>query len=120
LGALTSALTLQTYPSDVDLIGASGMVYLMVGFWLIQYVFIERRLTLSIRLLRAFGFVLAALMPTSFEKNVSYRTHAIGFLVGCAFGLVYYVANFKRFRRAEVLGREIIESDISIPPGQFN
>lgn len=116
LGAAVNALALMTYKPEIRLIGASGMVYLMVGFWLVQYAFIERRLKVSSRFMRCMGFALAALMPSTFEQTVSYRTHGIGFAVGAAFGLLYFAVNCRRFRAAEVTATELVEMDASEPP----
>jgi rhomboid protease GluP len=109
LGALTSGLALMTYDPELRLVGASGMVYVMVGFWLVQYLLIERRLTLPNRIMRCLGFSLAALMPSSFEQAVSYRTHGIGFLVGLCFGLIYFMAHRRWLRSHEVEATEVIE-----------
>ncbi|HEX4924207.1 MAG TPA: rhomboid family intramembrane serine protease [Bdellovibrionales bacterium] len=115
LGALVHALTLMTYKPEVRLIGASGMVYLMVGFWLVQYLLIERRLKLSNRAIRCMGFALAAMMPSTFEQTVSYRAHAIGFAVGAVFGLIYFVLHRKRIRSHETTATELVEVD---PPAE--
>ena len=41
MGALTNYISLRTYPSEVSLIGASGLVYWMAGFWLSMYMLVE-------------------------------------------------------------------------------
>jgi rhomboid protease GluP len=102
LGALTSGISLYTYDPNVSLIGASGVVYLMVGIWLVLYALIERRLSVSARVLRLVGFALTVLMPSTFEKAISYRTHLIGLAIGLSFGFIYYAFNWRRFRNAEV------------------
>ena len=45
LGTLVTGLALVTYPPRTYLLGASGVVYLMAGFWLTMYLGIERRLS---------------------------------------------------------------------------
>ena len=42
-GALTNALAVWTYPPETVLLGASGLVYLLGGLWLTQYIFLERQ-----------------------------------------------------------------------------
>ena len=100
-GALVTGLSLRTYPAQTWLVGASGIVYLMAGFWLALYLMLERRLSLGKRLVRAIGFGFIVLVPTAFEPAVSYRTHLIGFLGGVAFAIVYFQKHKERFRAAE-------------------
>lgn len=101
LGALVTALALTTYPATTRLVGASGVVYLMAGFWLTMYLSIERRYRPVKRFTRAFGFALIVLVPTVWDPSVSYRTHAIGFGVGVLFGLVFFVKKRDFLRQEE-------------------
>ena len=103
LGALTNYLALLTYPPEVRLLGASGVTYLMAGFWLTIYILIERSRSLRQRLLRSFGFGLIVLIPTTLQQNVSYRTHAIGFGLGAIMALLYFQRKKKLIRTAEVV-----------------
>lgn len=101
LGGLVTGLAITSYPSDTRLVGASGLVYLMVAFWLTLYLLVERTQALRKRVVRAVGFGLIALMPTSVEPTVSYRTHAIGFAIGVAFGIAYFLRYKDTLRGAE-------------------
>jgi len=115
-GALTNCLALLTYPPDVRLVGASGVVYLMAGFWLTLYVFIERTRTPARRLLHAVGVGLVVLIPTSLSPEVSYRTHAIGCGLGMAAAVCYF-----RIRKEQIRSREIFEFEgIEIEGGETN
>jgi rhomboid protease GluP len=80
--AATEAFALITYPPDVRLVGASGMVYLMAGMWLVYFVRHSAYLTPLHRVMRVLAFVLIVLLPNSIEPQVSYRSHAIGFGLG--------------------------------------
>ncbi len=100
-GVAVMALSLSTYPPMTILVGASGVTYLMAGFWLTLYLFIERRFSPTKRLLRSMGFSLIVLMPTVFEPTVSHRTHLFGFGVGMVLGLGYFYFNKVSLRRAE-------------------
>ena len=100
-GAIVTGLALRTYPAQTWLVGASGVVYLMAGFWLALYLMLERRVSMGKRLVRAIGFGVIVLVPTAFEPAVSYRTHLIGFLVGIAFAITYFAKHKERFRAAE-------------------
>ncbi len=103
LGAATNALSLLTYSNDVTLIGASGAVYVMAGFWLAMYFGIERSQSVANRIVRCVGFTLVLLIPEAFEPVVSYRTHAFGFGLGLLGALPYFWSNRARFRMAEVV-----------------
>ena len=103
LGSLVNYLSLMTYAEGIHLVGASGLVYLMAGFWLTMYVLVERRLALKKRLLRSVGVGLIVLMPAVLQPSVSYRTHAIGFFTGVTAGIICFWAGKRRIRAAEVI-----------------
>lgn len=104
LSGLINALALATYAPTVNLLGASGVVYWMGGVWLVLYLMIDTRRSWGSRWLRVFGVGILMFVPSeAFEPSVSYRTHFIGFLVGILTGLLYYAANAKRLRAAEVV-----------------
>lgn len=103
LGATANWLALWTYlPQRVRLVGASGVVYLMAGFWITLYVLVERRYPLRRRLLRCAGVFLVVFLPTTVEPTVSYRTHWIGLALGVTFAAAYFLVFRERIRRAEV------------------
>jgi membrane associated rhomboid family serine protease len=102
LGALVQLISLATYPPGWSLLGASGVVYLIAAFWLTLFVFVERRFGVFQRLLRSVGFALVMLLSSTFDPAVSYRTHALGFVAGILFGLVYFAAVKEKIRAAEV------------------
>jgi membrane associated rhomboid family serine protease len=101
LGVVVTAVSLRTYPATTSLVGASGVVYMMAAFWLTLYLFVERRLALSARLVRAIGFGLIVLVPSAVEPQVSYRTHAIGFAVGALFAVAFFEKKKDELRAAE-------------------
>jgi rhomboid protease GluP len=109
LASLTTLLSLLTYPPQVVLIGASGLVYLMVSFWLIMYSFIERTLPLKRRLLRVIGITLIVFVPTTVQPEVSYRTHAIASGVGIIAAIAYFRLGKKQFRSLEVIEPEMLD-----------
>lgn len=80
--AATEAIALLTYAPQVRLLGASGMVYLMAGMWLVYFAKNSSYLKLSHRLMRIAAFVLIVLLPSTIEAQVSYRSHGIGFVLG--------------------------------------
>jgi rhomboid protease GluP len=101
LGAATTGIALLGYPPDARLVGASGMVYAMAGFWLALYLLVDRRLRPGRRLLRALGFAAIVLLPTAIEPQVSYRAHAIGFALGGTTGVLFFAARRRVLRAAE-------------------
>ncbi len=101
LGAVANVLALATYPANTALVGASGVVYLMAGLWLTLYLLLERRLGCGKRLVRALGFALIVLAPTTLEPSVSHRTHAIGFGLGVVLAAAYFWARRDALRRSE-------------------
>ncbi|HSP06895.1 MAG TPA: rhomboid family intramembrane serine protease [Acidobacteriota bacterium] len=101
-GSAVNLMSLLTYPPDSILTGASGVVYLLAAFWLTMYVFLERRHGVAGRLMRGVGFSLVMLFPTALVPQVSYRTHAIGFAVGMALAILYFLKKKEYFRRFEI------------------
>lgn len=104
-GGLANLVVLRTMRPETELIGVSGVVYWMGGFWLILYFLIERRLTVTQRALRAFGVGLVLFMPAeAFDPTISYADHLTGFIFGLIAGLAFYL-----YKRREILSAEIHE-----------
>lgn len=109
-GGLTNWVVLKTYPPDVHLIGASGVVYWMGGAWLILYFLLSLQKSMTQRLLRTLGVAFLLFLPAeAFEPRTSYRTHFVGFLLGLLAGILHYILHRKLFRSAEV--HEVIEEE---------
>lgn len=107
-GALVSFLTLRSYLPETRLVGISGVVYILAGFWLSNYVFIDRRRNFLARLIRVIGTALVVLFPTSFEKTTSYMAHFHGFWVGVLLGVGFFTLQRKQIRSYEEV---VIEED---------
>lgn len=86
LGVAGQAIALKTYPEGVNLLGASGLLYVLFGLWLSLYFRAETHLAWTNRLLRVVGFGLVMFVPAEFQPDVSYRTHAIGLALGLIAG----------------------------------
>ena len=106
MAGLTNYISLLTYPPNVSLIGASGLVYWMAGFWLSMYLLVERSVGPGKRVLRVVCLALLVLVPSTFQVSVSYRTHAIGLGLGVASAFVYFRFNRDSIRAAEVVELE--------------
>jgi membrane associated rhomboid family serine protease len=89
LGVATQYLSLKTYPGNASLIGASGLLYVLFGMWLALYFRAETKLRWTNRLLRVTGFALIMFIPSEFQPDVSYRTHAIGLALGLTAGIFW-------------------------------
>ena len=101
LSAWVNYLTLQEMHPKVFLIGASGMVYLLAGFWLTIYIFVERQRSIGQRIVRALGVAVLTLFPTTFEEQVSYLAHWNGLLVGVAFAFIFFFFFKDKIRQNE-------------------
>ncbi len=88
MGIASNAVTVALYPPQTHLLGASGMVYAMIALWLTLYLRFDKERTVSRRLVRAVGFALMMLMPTSYEPGVSHLAHASGFVAGVTSGFI--------------------------------
>lgn len=103
-GGVTNYFSLKTYPLGTELIGASGLVSWMGGAWLVLYMFLNRRLSVGQRVIRAAGVGLLLFAPSeTFDPHISYRTHGIGFALGLVCGFVYFKLRASTFRAAEVV-----------------
>jgi hypothetical protein len=78
----------------------------MAGFWLTMYLLVERSVGPGKRILRVVCLALLVLLPSTFQANVSYRTHAIGLGLGVVSALVYFQRNRESIRAAEVVELE--------------
>ena len=106
LGIVITALTLLWYPTDVTVVGISGLIYGLATFWLTSFFLIQRNHSWPKRLLRCFGFSLIMLIPTTVEPTVSYRAHAVGALVGIVAGIVHFYLRKDWIRAHEVYADE--------------
>jgi rhomboid protease GluP len=118
-GALANLAVLPTYEPATELIGASGIVYWMGGAWLMLYFFVARQKARAPRWLRTVGVALLIFAPQSFEPQVSYRVHFVGFVIGLIAGGIHFFRHRARFRAAEVMAidpLETIEPGDELPP----
>lgn len=117
-GILINFLVLLTHPPHVSLVGASGIVYYLWGFWLILYLMIQRHIPLHRRLMKITAVGIIVLVPTEFRPQVSYLAHGVGLGLGILFGFTYYLFNYKKIRSHEVwedIYEEIEEEDLEGP-----
>jgi rhomboid protease GluP len=101
LGAAANAMAVLTYGPTTELLGASGLVYILGGFWLTLYPLIQRQYSVANRLIRAVGIALIIFAPSTFIPTTSYITHAIGFVLGVVLGIFYFIKNKDEIRSHE-------------------
>ena len=96
-----NVLSIMTYPAETRLLGASGLVYVLGGWWLCMYFIIQRQYSYLNRSFRVIGTALMVFFPTTFVPTTSYRTHAIGFAVGVVTAILYFWIHRKDIRASE-------------------
>ncbi len=102
LAGIVNLIAVSTYAPEMELLGASGLVYLLGGFWLTLYPLIQRQYSAINRTIRVIGIAMIIFLPTTFVPTTSYRTHAIGFAIGALMGVFYFFKNKKEIRSHEV------------------
>lgn len=99
---ISNFLVLSLYDSSTTLVGASGVVYYLWGFWMVLYLLLQRQYSLVNRFLRMGAVFLVLLVPTEYQKNTSYLTHYVGFGLGFVIGGGYYLLNKSKLLKSEV------------------
>lgn len=102
LAALVNFLTIQSYGPETALLGASGLVYILGGFWLAIYFFIQRQYLPTMRLIRVVGVALMMFAPTTFVATTSYMAHGYGLVFGVMAAGIYFLINKKSIRQFEL------------------
>jgi rhomboid protease GluP len=87
-GIIANSLTAAVYRPETRLIGASGMAYGMAALWLVFYIRHDTDHSVPVRIFRAIGFSLVMLFPTTFDPQISYLAHGIGFAAGLVIGIL--------------------------------
>jgi len=90
MGAIVNIIVLKTFEHEVALVGISGVVYFLWGFWLTLFLKIERQVPLSRRIMKVLIVGSFLLIPEAFEANVSHLSHFLGFVLGVLNGFMYY------------------------------
>ncbi len=107
MGGIINMISIYSYPPEVSLIGASGVVSWMGGAWLVLYFNLNTQISRTARALRSLGVALVLFAPSeAFDPKISYRTHLIGFLLGAMCGWAYY--HWRRSEFADAEWRETV------------
>lgn len=102
LGGIANLIVLPSYPPEVKILGASGVVNLMGGIWLSLFFLISRQYRMPGRILRMVGVALLLFAPQEFRPEVAERVHAAGLIVGLLFGAIWFFVFKQRIRSFEV------------------
>jgi rhomboid protease GluP len=97
MGAVTNGIVIKSYGTDIYLVGASGVIYYLWGFWLVLYSLINKQMHIMKRIVHIFGVFLILLVPTSYDPSTSYMAHYIGLLIGLVTGFFYYLMSYKLY-----------------------
>jgi rhomboid protease GluP len=103
VGGFANLYVLSRMPKSTQLIGMSGVVFWLGGFWLLLYFLIDRRHSFGSRAVRAGGVALGLFMPAeAFDPSISYASHLTGFSLGLVCALIYFLFNRDKIQRAEI------------------
>lgn len=119
MGIAINGIVISTFETDIKLVGASGIVYFLWGYWLVLYLFIQRHIPLHRRLMKIFAIGIFILAPSSYRANVSYLAHGVGLLLGIISGFIYYGIYHKKIRAFEIW-EEIEQEDEGISEDSIN
>lgn len=100
-GVLINLSVLGLKDVEMSLVGASGVVYFLWGFWLSLYLKLQTQYNLKGRLLRVGAITLILLVPTSYAPNVSYLAHFLGLVYGVFAGAIYFISKKKHLTSFE-------------------
>lgn len=102
VGGIINLIALKIYPPHIYLVGISGVIYFMAAFWMTMFVFLERHLTVSRRIIITTGVSLILFFPEAFKKNVSYLAHGLGFGLGIILAIIFFKLQRQKLRSHEV------------------
>ena len=106
-GIIINLIVIWDHPPQVSLVGASGIVHWLWGFWLVLYIPIQRNVPLFRRLMKVSVVGLFVLLPTEFNAQTSYYAHGVGLVLGVIMGLVYFLYNYKKLYSFEKWVEEV-------------
>lgn len=117
MGGVVNFLVLLTFDRDIHLVGASGVLYYLWGFWLVLFVLIERQVPLLRRFMKVILVGLVLLIPTTFVANTSYLSHALGFAFGALSAVIYFLIYHRRILSYEQY--QMVENPEAIEMEEF-
>tara|TARA_R110002072_G_scaffold64203_4_gene159664 strand:+ start:108215 stop:108925 length:711 start_codon:yes stop_codon:yes gene_type:complete len=123
-GIFINLIVIWDYPPNASLVGASGVVHWLWGFWLVLYIAIQRNIPLQRRIMKVMVVGLVVLLPTEFNAQTSYYAHGVGLALGLITGLVYFFFNAKKIyshekweQKINIIDDELVNEAIGEPSG---
>lgn len=110
IGGVINFFVLQGMPIETHLIGISGVVYWLGATWLTLFFLIDHRQSFRRRFAKVAVISLVLFAPQAYKPEVSYMSHAVGYLFGVLTALIFYWIHRKKFLQAEVY-EEIMEDE---------
>jgi rhomboid protease GluP len=101
-GIFINLIVISDFSGNNTLVGASGVVYYLWGFWLVLYIFIQRHVSLNRRFMKVTAVGIFVLAPAEFKPQVSYYAHAVGLVLGVISGFAYYLKNRSKYHSYEI------------------
>ena len=113
-GIIINLIVVDGFLYDTTLVGASGVVHYLWGFWFTLYILIERHIPLHRRFMKVTAVGIFILAPTEFKPQVSYHAHGVGLILGLLTGIPYYFINKKRILSFEKwrIVKEIVDEEL--------
>jgi len=121
-GLIINILVLMTFDHEIGIVGISGVLYYLWGFWLSLYVKIQTHIPLARRLMKVFIVGSFLLIPEAFEVQVSHLSHFLGFVLGVLFAILYYWGNRRRIKSYEewqMVKEKEVDFDYSVREEEF-
>lgn len=106
-GILINLIVIWSHPPEVGLVGASGVVHWLWGFWLVLYIPIQRSVPIPRRVMKVTAVGLFVLLPTEFNAQTSYYAHGVGLGLGLVTGLIYFLLFAKKIYSYEQWEQEV-------------
>lgn len=101
-GIFINLYVIWNFSPHSTLVGASGIVHYLWGFWFITYIFVQKDVSLSRRFMKVVAVGIFILAPTEFKENVSYLAHGVGTFLGILTGSLFCLLNQKKIKSLEV------------------
>jgi len=110
IGGIINMIVLTTLSENSILIGVSGVVYWMGACWITLSFLIDKRESLTRRIIKSIGITLILFFPEALKPEISYFSHFLGLFFGVICGAIYYLTFRKKIRAADVY-QLIVEPD---------
>jgi rhomboid protease GluP len=111
IGGFLNALVLLSLPVHVTLMGVSGVVYWMGASWMLLAFLIDKRESKKLRGLRLLAVTLMLFMPDTYQPQISYLSHGVGFILGLITSSLYFHLQKEVFKKQEIIAFKVVNDD---------